>query len=244
MATKLFLALALMWAIAAHGQASNDFTNLQFFPKTIPRDELIGIMRTFSFSLNVRCQYCHASKEGVSLKDANFGSDEKETKRTARAMLRMVEAINQEYIAKLGRQAPTQVQCVTCHHGLAKPTTMNAVLAETLEKKDIPAAIALYRDLRKKYYGDGGYDFGETPLNQLTESLLIQKKTQAAVAIMELNVEVNTPPSMWSYNLLGMAHKANQETEKAKADFQKILELNPKDEFAKKQLEELNTNKP
>jgi tetratricopeptide (TPR) repeat protein len=237
------LALALSWATITHAQASNDFTNLQFFPKTIPREDLIGVMRTFSFSLNVRCQYCHASKEGVSFKDANFGSDEKETKKTARAMLRMVDSINQEYIAKLGRQAPNQVQCVTCHHGLAKPTTMNAVLAETLEKKDIPAAIALYRDLRKKYYGDGQYDFGETPLNQLTESLLKQKKTQAAVAIMELNVEVNAP-SLWTYSLLAMAHKANNETEKAKADFQKILELNPKDDFAKKQLEELTANKP
>jgi tetratricopeptide (TPR) repeat protein len=244
LAAKLFLATALLWAIGAHAQATTDFTNLQFFPKNIPREELIGIMRTFCFSLNVRCQYCHASKEGVSLKDANFASDEKETKKTARSMLRMVDAINQEYIAKLGRPAPNQVQCVTCHHGLAKPTTMNAVLAETLEKKDIPAAIALYRDLRKKYYGDGQYDFGETPLNQLTESLLKQKKTQAAVAIMELNVEVNTPPSLWSYSLLAMSHKANNETEKAKADFQKILELNPKDDFAKKQLEELTANQP
>jgi tetratricopeptide (TPR) repeat protein len=243
-ATKLFLATALLWAIGARAQATTDFTNLQFFPKNIPREDLIGIMRTFSFSLNVRCQYCHATIEGVSFKDANFGSDEKETKKTARAMLRMVDAINREYIAKLGRQAPNQVQCVTCHHGLAKPTTMNAVLAEALEKKDIPAAIALYRDLRKKYYGDGQYDFGETPLNQLTESLLKQKKTQAAVAVMELNVEVNTPPSLWSYNLLAMSHKANNETEKARADFQKILELNPKDDFAKKQLEELTANKP
>jgi tetratricopeptide (TPR) repeat protein len=243
-ATRLFLALPLCWAISAHAQAANDFTNLQFFPKNIPKEDLIGIMRTFSFSLNVRCQYCHATKEGVSFKDANFGSDEKETKKTARAMLRMVDTINQEYIAKLGRPAPNQVQCVTCHHGLAKPTTMNAVLGETLEKKDIAAAIALYRDLRKKDYGGGEYDFGETPLNQLTESLLKQKKTQAAAAVMELNVEVNTPPSLWSYNLLAMAHKANNETEKARADFQKILELNPKDDFAKKQLEELTANEP
>lgn len=60
---------------------------------------------------------------------------------------------------------------------------------------------------------------------------------------MELNVEVNTPPSMWSRNLLAMSHKANHETEKAKADFQKILELSPKDDFARKQLEELNAPK-
>jgi hypothetical protein len=48
---------------------------------------------------------------------------------------------------------------------------------------------------------------------------------------------------MWSYNLLAMAHKANQEPEKAKTDFRKILELKPQDAFAKKQLEELNSGK-
>ena len=76
-----------------------------------------------------------------------------------------------------------------------------------------------------------------------TEGLLKQHKTKEAVAIMELNIEVNTPPSLWSYNLLAMAHKENKETEKAKADYQKILELNPQNAFAKKQLEELNSGK-
>jgi tetratricopeptide (TPR) repeat protein len=228
-------------AIAAQAQVPDKFTNLQYFPKTISRDELVGIMRGFSFSLNVRCQYCHAGKDGPNL-ETNFASDEKETKKTARAMLRMVDAINQEYIAKLGSKTPSRVECVTCHHGLSVPTTMNAVLAKTLEEKDIPAAIALYRDLRKKDYGEGKYDFGETPLNQLTESLLKQHKTKEAAAMMELNVEVNTPPSLWSYNLLAMAHTANQEIEKAKADYQKILELNPQDAWAKEQLEKLKSN--
>lgn len=240
---RLFLVLSLT-SIAAQAQIPSEFTNLQFFPKTISRDELIGVMRSFSFSLNVRCEYCHAGKGGNELKDMNYASDEKEAKRTARAMLRMVDAINQQYIAKLGREKPKQVACVTCHHRLSIPTTIDAVLAETLETKDIPAAITLYRDLRKKYYGGAQYDFGETPLNQLTERLLKQHKTQAAVAMMELNVEVNTPPSLWTYNLLAMAHAANKETEKAKADFRKILELDPQNAFAKKQLEQLNSGDP
>ncbi len=209
-AIKMALALILT-AIGATAQTSApaqtqpQFRNLQFFPKTISRDELLGVMRGFSFSLNVRCQYCHAGKDGASFKDTNFESDE--------------------------------------HHRLTTPTTMNALLAETLEMKDLPSAIALYRDLRKQDLGGGQYDFGETPLNQLTESLLKKQKTQEAAAIMELNVEVNTPPSMWSLNLLAMSHKANKQTDKAKADFQKILELNPQDAFAKKQLEELNGGK-
>jgi tetratricopeptide (TPR) repeat protein len=233
-------ALVVCSAVVGGAQMPEKFTNLQYFPKDISRDDLMATMRGFSFSLNVRCQYCHAGKEGDSLKETNFASDEKDTKKTARAMLRMVDAINQQYIGKLESKTMRRVECVTCHHGLSKPVAMNALLAETIEKKDVDAALTLYRDLRKQAYGSGKYDFGETPLNQLTESLLKQHKTKEAAAIMELNAEVNTPPSMWTRNLLAMAHAANKETEKAKADFQKILELDPKNEFAKKQLEELN----
>src|SRR5438132_671719 len=119
-----------------------------------------------------------------------------------------------------------------------------AALAEKIDKQDIQAALALDRDLRKNGLGNGQYDFGETSLNILTESLLKQDKAKEAVAIMELNVEVNTPPSGWAYNLLAMSHVANKQVEKARADYQKILELNPQDEWAKKQLEQLNGSKP
>ena len=239
--TVMLLSLA---ALAAEAQMPDKFTNLQYFPKTISRQELMGNMRGFSFSLGVRCQFCHAGKDGNKREQMDFASDEKDTKKTARAMLRMVDAINQEYIAKMGRTAPIRVECVTCHHQLSIPKTMNALLAETIDKKDIQAAIGLYRDLRKNGLGNGQYDFGETSLNILTESLLKQDKAKEAVAIMELNVEVNTPPSGWAYNLLAMSHVANKQVEKARADYQKILELNPQDEWAKKQLEQLNGSKP
>jgi len=239
--TVMLLSLA---ALAAEAQMPDKFTNLQYFPKTISRQELMGNMRGFSFSLGVRCQFCHAGKDGNKREQMDFASDEKDTKKTARAMLRMVDAINQEYIAKMGRTAPIRVECVTCHHQLSIPKTMNALLAETIDKKDIQAALALYRDLRKNGLGNGQYDFGETSLNILTESLLKQDKAKEAVAIMELNVEVNTPPSGWAYNLLAMSHAANKQVEKARADYQKILELNPQDEWAKKQLEQLNGSKP
>ena len=239
--TVMFLSLA---ALAAEAQMPDKFTNLQYFPKKISRQELMGNMRGFSFSLGVRCQFCHAGKDGNKLEQMDFASDEKDTKKTARAMLRMVDAINQEYIAKMGRTAPIRVECVTCHHQLSIPKTMNTLLAETIDKKDIQAAITLYRDLRKNGLGNGQYDFGETSLNILTESLLKQDKAKEAVAIMELNVEVNTPPTGWAFNLLAMSHVANKEVEKAKRDYQKILELNPQDEWAKKQLEQLNGSKP
>jgi len=235
------LALTVSTVCAANAQQPEGFKNLQFFPKDIAKDDLMGSMRGFSFALNVRCEYCHVAKEGAPMQEWNFAADDKQPKKTARAMLRMVDAINQQYISKLESKPANKVECVTCHHRLSKPITMNALLAETIEKQDIAAAITLYRDLRAKVYGGAQYDFGETPLNILTESLLKQKKTKEAVAVMEQNVEVNKPPSMWAYNLLAMSHTANKETDKAKADFQKILEIDPKNAFAKKQLEMLNS---
>jgi hypothetical protein len=228
----------------ARAQVPEKFTNLQFFSKDTSHDELLQVMRGFSFSLNVRCQYCHAGPDGQSLKGTNFASDEKETKRTARTMLRMVDAINQQYISKLDIKTAARVECVTCHHGLTKPVSMNALLAETIDKKGLDSALELYRDLRKKSFGAGQYDFGETPLNQLTEALLKQHKAREAAAIMEMNVEFNAPPGMWTRNLLAMAHAANNETDKAKTDFQKILEIDPQNAFAKQQLEKLNSAKP
>jgi Tetratricopeptide repeat len=59
---------------------------------------------------------------------------------------------------------------------------------------------------------------------------------------MELNVEVNAPPSLWSLHLLGQSHIANKQNDKAIEDYKKILEQNPKDEFAKKQLDSLQRN--
>jgi len=73
-------------------------------------------MRGFSFSLGARCQFCHAGKEGNKLDPMDFASDEKDTKKTARAMLRMVDTINQEYIAKMGRTAPIRVESSILMH--------------------------------------------------------------------------------------------------------------------------------
>lgn len=240
-AVAAFLVLSSATSGAAQ-QSDEKPKNLQYFPKETTRQELVQTMRGFSFSLGVRCEHCHVEKPPGS-HNLDFAGDDKQEKKTARAMLKMVDAINQEYIAKMGRTAPIRVECVTCHRGLPIPKTMQALLAETIEKKNVEAAVALYRDLRKNALGDGQYDFGETSLNILTESLLHQSKGREAAAIMELNVEVNTPPSLWALHLLGQAHIVNKEPAKAIEDYQKILEQNPKDEFAKKQLDSLQAKK-
>src|SRR5579875_2431196 len=76
------------------GPGPQKFQNLQFFPKDIPRDTLLMIMRGFTDALGVRCQYCHVSEAGANGQERfNFASDDKETKKKARFMLHMVDTI-------------------------------------------------------------------------------------------------------------------------------------------------------
>ena len=236
-------------AVPAAAQFPEKFTNLKVLPKDISRAELQSTMRGFAFALGVRCEYCHVEKAGGKKFEMDFASDDKEAKKTARVMLEMVGAINRDYISKVSdtsktsNTSPIQVQCVTCHHGLTQPRTLNSVLAEAVDQKGIDSAVALYHELRQKYYGSGQYDFGETSLNQLSEALLAKKKNKEAVAIMEMSFDSNHPDSVWSYHVLAMAHEANGQTEKALADYRKVLELHPEDDWAKQQIASLSKEK-
>jgi hypothetical protein len=226
--------------VPAAAQFPDKFTNLQVLPKDIPKSDLQSTMRGFVFALNVRCPYCHVQKADQSF---DYPADDKDTKKTARIMLQMVATINHDYVSKIGRVTPVQVECVTCHRGLTQPRPLGAVLAETMEKHGVEKAIALYHDLRKQYYGSGQYDFGETPLNQLTESLLAKDRNKEAVAIMEMNFAANSPDSVWAYHMLAMSHEANGEIDKAKADYHKVVELHPDDTWAKEQIDALSNPK-
>jgi tetratricopeptide (TPR) repeat protein len=236
------LAGIVLWTAPAAAQFPEKFTNLKVLPKDISRPELQSTMRGFAFALNVRCEHCHVEKVGGKKFEMDFAADDKEAKRTARVMLEMVAAINRDYINKVSK-TPIQVQCVTCHHGLTEPRTLNSVLAEAVDQKGIDSAVALYHDLRQKYYGSGQYDFGETSLNQLSEALLAQKKNKEALAIMEMNFDSNHPDSLWSYHMLAMAHEVNGQIEKALADYRKVLELHPDDDWAKQQIISLSKAK-
>jgi tetratricopeptide (TPR) repeat protein len=237
------LAAIVFWSGPSSAQFPDKFTNLKVLPKDISRQQLQSTMRGFSLALGVRCEHCHVEKPSAQKFEMDFAADDKEPKKTARLMLQMVGGINHDYLAKLTSTPPVEAQCVTCHHGLAKPRTLNSVLAEAIDQKGIEAAVALYRELRTKYYGGAQYDFGETSLNLLTESLLSQKKTKEAVAIMELSFEANHPDSVWSYHMLAMAHQANGQTDKALADYQKAFELHPDDDWAKQQIAALTGKK-
>jgi tetratricopeptide (TPR) repeat protein len=236
----------LLIGTPAAAQFPDKFTNLKVLAQDITKRELESTMRGFAFALGVRCEHCHVEKKAPE-KGLDFPADDKDAKKTARVMLQMVAAINHDYISKVVKTPADatviQVQCVTCHHGLTQPRPLTAVLAESLANDGLEKTIALYHELRGKYYGRGQYDFGETSLNQLTESLLAQRKNADALAIMDLNFAENHPDSVWSYHMLAMTHLANGQIEKAVADYRKVLELHPDDVWAKQQIETLSKSK-
>jgi hypothetical protein len=64
------------------------FTNLQVLPKQISKPELVHIMKSFCITFEKRCSFCHAATDDLS--QADFASDEKDTKKKARELLRFI----------------------------------------------------------------------------------------------------------------------------------------------------------
>jgi tetratricopeptide (TPR) repeat protein len=242
-ARSLVVAGLLVMGRDAAAQFPDEFTNLEVLPKDIAKRELESTMRRFAFALGVRCDHCHVEKAGHGFE---YAADDKETKRTARVMLRMVAAANRDFIDKIEKtdHEPARVECVTCHHGLARPRTLHGVLAEDDAAHGIGHALALYDELRGKYYGTGQYDFGETTLNQLAERLLAEGRKKEALAVMEKHFAANDPRSLWSFHMLAQAHEANGERDKAVADYRRVLELHPDDTWAREQIEALTKPRP
>jgi hypothetical protein len=165
--------------------------NLQVFPQDIPRPELIQRMREFSFALDVRCQYCHAGGDGLSFDGVVFESDEKPAKQTARAMLRMVAALNESILPSIGNRQnpPVKMTCAICHRGLPRPKTLETELTGLIDRDGIEAAAKRYRDLRENGLLLGLFRFDEWEMNEVARVLGEAGKVEAAVAMLELNAE-------------------------------------------------------
>jgi ferredoxin len=80
-------------------------------------------MRGFTRALGVRCTHCHVGIEAQPLETMDFVADTKATKQTARQMIRMLQAINGEHLARLDERSdpPVGVTCATCHRGIRRP---------------------------------------------------------------------------------------------------------------------------
>ena len=76
--------------------------------KILKADEIRPMMRLFTRSLGVRCDYCHVQ--------GDFSSDDNPKKVTARMMITLAHDVNAKF-----PDGKTHVTCYTCHHGQTMP---------------------------------------------------------------------------------------------------------------------------
>ena len=214
--------------------------NLQYFPADITRDALVQRMREFSFALSVRCQYCHAGGDGISFDGVDFASDEKPAKKKARAMLRMTDQINTTLLTQVPSRAEPRVtvECVTCHHGLRLPKTLQTTLLEIVNERGAEAAVARYRELRASDTLSGRYSFDEWEINELARRLHEAKNSAAAIALLEMNGEFYPKSGAIDFQI-GELHLIRGERELALARYRKALEKAPNHTRTKERIAEL-----
>jgi hypothetical protein len=236
------LSLALLAAAVRPASAQmvipDKFENLQVLPKDIPRDTLVAIMRGFAGSLGVRCTFCHmeAASGGGQL---NFASDERDHKRIARVMLRMVDSINTKLLPLIPDRddPPTNVSCLTCHRGLPKPATIENVLLGTTTRLGVDSAIARYRTLRNDM-ALGRYNFGEQPVSEAAARLSAQGRHDDAIKLLQMNQEFY-PNSVDIDFRLAEAYIAKGDRDAGIARLRAMLTKNPNDRRARARLQQL-----
>lgn len=90
--------------------------------KKLPESEFINQMHYFAWSLNRNCEFCHVAHK--------FDSDDKDEKKTARKMIDMVAAIDENHF-----DGHPDVRCFTCHEGHARPLAHPQYPDEAAEEK-------------------------------------------------------------------------------------------------------------
>jgi hypothetical protein len=98
-------------------------TNLKVLPRDIAPEELVKIMHGYSGALGVECSFCHAPGQGTHRLD--FASDAKDEKTTARIMIQMTRAMNEQFMPQIhdpdATAADKSITCGTCHRGHHMP---------------------------------------------------------------------------------------------------------------------------
>ena len=113
--------VCLLGSVLIAGQAAPQDTSLpaeQYFKnvqvlKGLPVDEFLETMGMFAAATGLNCTDCHVDESGGSWERY---ADDNQLKRTTRAMVGIMTAINKQYFG--GRQGVT---CYSCHNGNRRP---------------------------------------------------------------------------------------------------------------------------
>jgi tetratricopeptide (TPR) repeat protein len=116
--------------------------------------------------------------------------------------------------------------------------TLDEELSEQYRKKGLQAALDDYRDLKKKYYGRGAFDFDERSLNVFGYTLLENNDAASAIQIFKLNAEI-FPDSSTVFEGLAEGYSKTGDVKKAQENYEKVLRLDPANESAKEALRKI-----
>ena len=122
----LILALVFPAVVAAQqpGSAGEKRPKLEVL-KSLPEAQLFPLMNLVATSLGVHCDYCHVqANPDLSKTPSNLGGwvwdrDDKEPKRRAREMMKMVVELNASRF-----RGENRVTCYTCHRGATQPSRL------------------------------------------------------------------------------------------------------------------------
>jgi tetratricopeptide (TPR) repeat protein len=242
------LAILLVGPSSASAQIPDTFKNLKVLPKDITKDQLLQVMRGFTTGLGVRCDFCHvepAGPRGPGGPPTDFASDEKEDKAKARVMMKLVHAINTDYLPQLSEgEAPPQITCETCHRGTDEPPEpLSTKLAHAVTTKGVDAAFDTYADLKTKYSEAGLYDFREPSLLRTARTLAEEQHAPEALAFMK-KAKAMFPQSAEVAASLGSALVQAGDVEGGKAELERALTLDPNNGQARFVLERLKRTAP
>ena len=98
--------------------AAEVFKNIQVL-KNIPASQLFPTMSFIAASLGVGCDHCHVTAEHGPWP---FDKDDKKEKKTAREMMKMMLAIDDQHF-----EGRPEVTCATCHNGHPDPASISPV---------------------------------------------------------------------------------------------------------------------
>lgn len=212
----------------AYAGVWDDPSNLKVLPQDISPNELRWTMRSFATDTGSMCSDCHVAEDPENFRTFDFPPDDKEKKRKARLMIKMVNDIN-AYLAKsLGKPAdePVTVNCGTCHRGQAKPLMIQDVLERAYREGSFENAVELYRKLRERYYGGYTYDFSEEALTILAERLSDQGDPDGALQFLDFNL-IWYPDSVRTVSLEGQVLITKGDKPGAREQYLKALEMDP-----------------
>jgi hypothetical protein len=121
--------------------------------------------------------------------------------------------------------------------GLDPRKSIAQTLTTTIASGGIDAALKQYHEL--KVAAPATYNFDESELNNLGYRLIHKNQFKEAIRIFQLNVEAY-PKSANTYDSLAEGYMDGGENELAIANYQKSLQLNPKNRNAVVMLKKLN----